>query len=466
MPSLEAAPSHGLRNLAVVIILLVIIAFGYAWFRGSAPAITAEDLPAAIGQHKLVTFALQSSAGVASVEAHYVQKGKSIPIGRHSFAARRWFTTGESPIVVHFSVQAGRSDTPGLNDGGAQIVVTARSANLRGSEASFTREVTVSTIPPRINDMSTYTHLIQGGSAVVVYHVSKNAATSGVELAGKYFPGYPLPHAAPASNGATMFAYFAFPYNAADKDRPELIARDAAGNEVTSALPVTFVAQTYRHRTMAISDSFVASVVMPIIANMNLKDEGDPVKNFLEVNRTLRQIEAQQLVAAAKQSVPKQLWQGGFVQPPNTAVEAQFADQRTYTYDGKVIDQESHLGYDLASVRHMPVKAANSGRVVWAKYFGIYGNCVLIDHGYGLMSLYGHLNDFEVKPGEMVAKGQLIAHSDSTGLAVGDHLHFSMLLDGVQVNPLEWWDGGWVKTHITSNLAQFTSASTAAPASN
>ena len=108
------------------------------------------------------------------------------------------------------------------------------------------------------------------------------------------------------------------------------------------------------------------------------------------------------------------------------------------------------------------MKAANSGRVVWAKYFGIYGNCILLDHGYGLMSLYAHLNDFAVKAGDTVAQGQLIAHSDSTGLAGGDHLHFSMLLDGVQVNPVEWWDGHWIHDRITAKLAEFSRPAVAA----
>ncbi|TAN22410.1 MAG: M23 family metallopeptidase [Acidobacteria bacterium] len=464
MPSFDSQPSHRLRNLAVVIILVILIAFGYAWFRGTAPSITASNLPAAIGQHRLVTFDLQSPSGIASVEAHYVQNGKTIPIARRNFAARRWFSTGDSPIVVHFSVQAGRADTPGLEDGKAELVVTARTATLRGAESSFDRILTISTIPPSAYAMSTQVYLNQGGSAVVVYHTSKSTASSGVEMAGTFFPGYPLPNAAPSSSGTTMFAFFAFPYDAPSDSQPHLVARDAAGNQVTASLPVTTFPKQFRHRTLVISDDFIQRVVMPIIANMGLKNEGDPVQNFLEVNRTLRQTETQQLVDVSKQTAPKMLWQGPFLQLGHAAVEAVFADFRTYTYHGQVIDHETHLGYDLAAVRHTPVKAANAGRVVWTKYFGIYGNCVLIDHGNGLMSLYAHLNDFTVKPGEMVAKGQLIAHSDSTGLAGGDHLHFSMLLDGVQVNPLEWWDPHWVKGRIEAKLQEFTAAATPAAA--
>ncbi|MGH9488556.1 MAG: M23 family metallopeptidase [Terriglobales bacterium] len=458
MPSLDTPPSQGLRNLAVIVILLIIIAFGYAWFRGSAPQITAAEMPAAVGEHKLLSFEFQSSAGVATVSAHYLQNGKQIFIARHTFVPRRrWFSSGDSPVVVHFAFQAGRADLHGLDDGPAQLVVSARSANLRGSQASFERSLTVSSVPPRVYSLSSQIYLNQGGTAVDVYDVSQGTTQSGVEIDGKFFPGYELPHASPSGAGTTMFCFFAYPYNAPAGTQAELIARDGAGNQTTASLPVAISLMKYRQRSMVITDAFIQRVVMPIIANMpSLKQEPSPLQDFLEVNRDLRRTEAEQLVEASRQTAHQFLWHGAFLQLKDSKVEARFADFRTYIYDGKVVDHESHLGYDLAAVRHTPVPAANAGRVVWTKYFGIYGNCILIDHGYGLMSLYAHLNDFEVKPGEMVTKGQIIAHSDSTGLAAGDHLHFGMLLDGVPVNPIEWWDPHWVRGRIEAKLQEFT----------
>ena len=83
---------------------------------------------------------------------------------------------------------------------------------------------------------------------------------------------------------------------------------------------------------------------------------------------------------------------------------------------------------------------------------GIYGNCVVIDHGFGLQTIYGHLSEFLVKKGDMVKKGQIIGKTGSTGLAGGDHLHFTMQVDGVQVNAVEWWDPHWVKDRILSKM--------------
>ncbi|MBI4465247.1 MAG: M23 family metallopeptidase, partial [Acidobacteria bacterium] len=142
-----------------------------------------------------------------------------------------------------------------------------------------------------------------------------------------------------------------------------------------------------------------------------------------------------------------------FLQLSNTAVESQFADYRTYIYQGKKVDEQVHLGFDLASVQHAPVLAANSGRVVLAEYLGIFGNTIILDHGFGLQSLSAHLNSFQVKPGDQVSKGQVIGETGTTGLAGGDHLHFTLLLAGVEVNPIEWWDPLWVQKHILERLA-------------
>jgi murein DD-endopeptidase MepM/ murein hydrolase activator NlpD len=144
------------------------------------------------------------------------------------------------------------------------------------------------------------------------------------------------------------------------------------------------------------------------------------------------------------------------VQLGNSKVEASFADHRTYFYKGKEVDQQVHLGFDLAVTEHIPVLAANAGIVVNADWLGIYGNCVIIDHGQGVQSLYGHLMSFDVKPGDKVTRGQQIGRSDSTGLAGGDHLHFTMLVGGQMVNPVEWWDPHWIADRVERKLREAT----------
>ena len=133
-------------------------------------------------------------------------------------------------------------------------------------------------------------------------------------------------------------------------------------------------------------------------------------------------------------------------------VMSSFADRRTYLYQGRTVDHQDHLGFDLASSRGAPIPAANDGDVVLARFFGIYGNAVVIDHGYGLMTLYGHLSSIDVKEGQAVKRGDVVGKTGQTGLAGGDHLHFSVFLRGMSVNPKEWWDDHWIRDRIARKL--------------
>ena len=146
------------------------------------------------------------------------------------------------------------------------------------------------------------------------------------------------------------------------------------------------------------------------------------------------------------------LWRGAFHQLSNSKVEANFADERTYVYKGEIIDHAYHLGYDLAATRNYPIEAANDGVVVFTGDLGIYGNTVIIDHGFGLVTMYSHMSLITVNKGDKVQQKQLIGKTGETGLATGDHLHYATLIHGVPVLPLEWWDGKWIKDNILGKI--------------
>ncbi len=282
----------------------------------------------------------------------------------------------------------------------------------------------------------------------MVYRVSSDATTHGIQIGGAYFPGYPHPY-----RDDRQFAFIAVPYNAKSTQPIQLVAEDGLGNTAIQTLDYRIRRQKWRSRQIRISDRFIQKTVMPVIARTpEIEDQGDPLKNFLAVNRTLRAQHQEQIMTFALMSQPEFFWEGPFVQLSNSQVEAGFADHRRYVYHRKVVDTQDHLGFDLAVTKRYPVEAANSGTVIFADYFGIYGNTVIIDHGYGLQSLYAHLSSMDVKEEEWVSKKQIIGHSGTTGLAAGDHLHFSLLLHGVQVNPKEWWDPQWIKTRIADRL--------------
>jgi murein DD-endopeptidase MepM/ murein hydrolase activator NlpD len=183
-----------------------------------------------------------------------------------------------------------------------------------------------------------------------------------------------------------------------------------------------------------------------------VEDPSDLLASYLKINRDLRKMNNDTITKLSAQTSPEILWRGAFKQLTNTAVEAGFADQRTYLYKGKEVDRQVHLGFDLASLAGAPVKAANRGRVLHAGWLGIYGNCVIIDHGMGLMSLYAHLSSIEAQVGDLVELDKEIGRSGSTGLAGGDHLHFTMLLAGNAITPIDWWSAQWVQDRVTRKL--------------
>ena len=150
------------------------------------------------------------------------------------------------------------------------------------------------------------------------------------------------------------------------------------------------------------------------------------------------------------------IWSGAFLQMPNTQNMSPYAVRRTYVYRGKVVDRQVHLGLDLASTAGAPVPAANGGVVTMVGDLGIYGQTVVVDHGQGLFSLYSHLSGITVAEGERVARGQAVGTSGQSGMAGGDHLHFSILVGGEFVNPVEWLDDHWIADNVANKLALFS----------
>ena len=213
------------------------------------------------------------------------------------------------------------------------------------------------------------------------------------------------------------------------------------------------------------TDDFLKRKVPDLIDLNHLQPTDDLVAGYLAINRGLRKQSEEIIRKACARSEPRLLWSEVFLRQPDSAPLSSFADRRTYKHDGQVIDTQTHLGFDLASLRLSPVVAENDGKVVYADNIGIYGNVVIVDHGLGLFSLYAHLSSIGVGVGQAVKRGDTLGRTGETGLAAGDHLHFSMMVDGIHVDPVEWWDPKWVADHVTEKLKAFeTPAAAAVPA--
>ncbi|MGH9470310.1 MAG: M23 family metallopeptidase [Terriglobia bacterium] len=440
--------------IAVVIIVVILVALVFTLARNPAPGIKPAEAIKGIGLSRTVEFIVHDPRyDIKSVRINVGQNGRvfAVPV-----SLKRIPQPKGKGISVLASARVGRRAVPQLREGRATLGVTALNDSwgrfFRGGEAHLVLQVPVRFMPPQVEVLTTQHYINQGGCDMVVFNVSPGTVRSGVQVGSYFFPSWPISDAQPQ----TRLCIFAYPYNVDPATPAHIVAGDDAGNESVASFTYRVFPKKFHASTLAITDSFMQRVVPPILSQTTaIDDQGSLLKNYVAINHDLRIVDKKRLVQFSKETNPKLMWSQPFIQLANSKVESPFADFRTYTYNGQVIDHEVHLGFDLAVVAHTPVVAANDGQVIFAGWFDIFGNAVIIDHGCGLQSLYGHLASWDVKPGELVKRGQVIAHSDSTGLAGGDHLHFGMYLDGIPVNPTEWWDPHWIHDRIMAKLQQF-----------
>jgi len=433
------------RPIFVVLLVIVIAALAgggyYLWPRleSEPPLIVVSPNVDVVGAAPFEIQVADKGTGLKSVTATLSQGGIEHPLAAEQFVQ----PVSEKKIAVVLA------KVSGVKEGPAVLRVTARDASLwRGNEAVLEKNLTIDITPPTLELIADDRYVNFGGVGAIVYKASADTATSGVKIGDYFFPGIA---GQVKDHPDHLLVLFAHPYNAPPEARPTLVATDKAGNTRERQLAYELKNVRYKKSTIAISDSFVQNKVAPLLTDVAAR-QGTPKDVFIAVNRRLRKENEDRITAITGKATPSMLWQGAFVQLSNSKVEANFADQRTYTYNGEAIDTAYHLGYDLSVTRNYPAEAANSGSVVFAGDLGIYGNSVILDHGLGLFTLYSHLSSIDVKVGDSVAKRQSLGKTGETGLAAGDHLHFGVYLNAVAVLPVEWWDQKWIDDNITPKL--------------
>ena len=452
-----------------VLLLLAGLAFGVAYYlagTAAGPAITINQ-PSVLGQGGTLDVAIDAPAAeLTSLNISVEQKGRVLPVLDVGSARGDGFVIEGDRIRVTRPI--GKKTLPELESGPATLKVRAARPVLRGlrqvsSEAS--RDLQVRLTPPRVSVVSTHHYVNQGGAEMIVYRASPADVESGVRVGDVVYPGFPG-SAASLTDPELKVAFFALLYNQTPDTPMELFARDSAGNESRAQFEHRIFPKKFRNSRIPLDDKFLSRVVPAILQSSPQLQAAstDLLPAFLKINNDLRRANNEAIAALAKKTAPRILWQGAFQSLGGSQVESSFADFRTYLYDNKDVDRQVHLGFDLAKTANAPVTAANNGMVVMASELGIYGNTVVIDHGLGVQSLYAHLSSFAVKEGDTVKTGQTLGASGQTGLAGGDHLHFSMLVNGQFVNATEWWDPHWIEDRVMRKLRDAGMPADAAPA--
>jgi murein DD-endopeptidase MepM/ murein hydrolase activator NlpD len=423
--SFQKQPNRRFKKYLLIILLpflLLIISYGiYKIFLVAPPSIEGLEAFEFLPAKKTVRIKGQN---IHKIEIHIKQGVKDIEILRDS----------PEKAQVEYRLEIDPKSL-GLTDGTAVVTVVARSSLIKKFQYEIKAEIDTVAPKLRIVNAPFFLHKGETGRAILS---AVDADTVYINYDTYQFKAY-------ETNKNSYLVLFPAPYNSKKGNVFYAVARDKAGNITTRALPTRIKEGSFRKSTIKISDDFIQRVVFPLL---NISEAGESVNAFKKVNEDWRRRDTEKVYEIGQKSISERLWKGKFLQLKNSKVMARYGDRRVYTYKGEVISNSVHLGFDLASTTFAPVEAANTGEVRFVGDMGIYGNTVIIDHGQGLMSLYGHLSEIFVKEGDRVKKGDLIARTGSTGFAGGDHLHFGILVHGIEVSPLYWWDVRWIKNNI------------------
>jgi murein DD-endopeptidase MepM/ murein hydrolase activator NlpD len=444
-----------LAVLGLVCITLVSVWFLWSRLEGEKPVIAAE-IPSFLNpSQEFVLNLSDAKSGIRKVWVAIEQNGREMVLRNDIYPLK-----GASDVApVHTLSVPVKVDVKklGITDGKAIFRVMVRDNSwlgwFNGNKTTIEKEVLIDSRPPEIVMLNRVLNLNQGGAGLVIYRLSEPCPTSGVMVGDLFYPG----QAGYFSDQGIHLAFIAM--NHSQKPGTEIFIKaiDKAGNAARSGFPHHIKRKTFKTDTISLSDNFLNQKMPEFDVEVPPDSQKPMLAKFIKVNKELRESNYQKILSAVAASDNKLYWEGIFTRLPNSAPRAGFADHRIYMYEGKEVDRQDHLGVDLASIRKSPVPAANNGKVVFMDFVGIYGNTVLLDHGFGLFSMYSHLHSFNVTVGQQVSKNDIIGYTGSTGMAAGDHLHYAMLVRNTFVNPIEWWDEGWIKNTITDKIKEVQS---------
>ena len=429
------------------------------FFEGEPPVLDISGAPKVIGLD-VAQFSIMVSdegAGVDEAIARIEQGGKPIDLA----LLKRPDST--QPLSVKLNAKE-----LGLREGVATFQFTAFDRSFWSNRVELSSEVRISYSRPRLEVLTSQHNVAQGGTNLLFYRLTAGEIiASGIRVGNIEQLGSPAVNFDPAFSGEPKLyaVLFAVPKSFdPSKDKLEAFARDIAGNTATAPVNHRILRKNFRDAPVTIDENFLRPKITDLWPGYQRVDTTavalDPStataeelsNGFQRINREYRSLLEKQIRQTLQTSSEKRSWIGTILRPMLGTPTSQFGEQRRYLLNGAEISQSNHDGIDLASVANAVVRSSAGGTIRFADDLGIYGQTVIVDHGLGLSSLYGHLSAISVNVGDPVTADQQIGRSGATGLAGGDHLHFELRVHGEPVTPIEWWDGRWVNDHILDKI--------------
>ena len=439
--------------IAILCLMIMVPGGWFLWQRleKEQPGLSTDLVSSYIGRVQEFTLSVSDSkSGLRKIWVGLLKDGQEKVLYSETLPSEGFFKGGK----IHDKTVKIRVEPAilGFTDGKAILRMAISDYSWRdwwkGNKTYTEKAVTIDTRPPEIEVLSRAHNINQGGAGLVIFRTSEDCSQCGVQVGDSFYPGY----TGFFNDSHVYLAFIALEHQQGTDTAIFVKAADLAGNQSKGGLNYHLRSKTFRNDRLNISDGFLKKKIagfqseIPLDANLSLLDK------FLKINRDLRVANYQKVAEICRTTDLKMHWKGDFLRLPKSATRARFADRRTYLHKGREIDHQVHMGIDLASIARSPVPAANTGIVVFAEQLGIYGKSVILDHGFGLFSMYAHLSYIGVKVGDRLEKGDIMGRTGATGLAGGDHLHFSILIHDTFVNPVEWWDPNWIEHNVLSKI--------------
>jgi murein DD-endopeptidase MepM/ murein hydrolase activator NlpD len=339
-------------------------------------------------------------------------------------------------------------------DGSLKIDVydTSKWNFFKGNQTISNSKIIIDKKSPVANVITNSYLLRQGGSGVIIVEINdENLKDYYISFNDKeifeLFPFYKKNY---------FISIITWPIDIKEFKKVNVVAVDLAGNKTEAKVP--FYIKEFKEKidNIKISDDFVNNISKHVLENSDMNVPSSIVDIFIKTNKELREKNVKTIREVVKKNLVNDMKTSfdikPFVRLPNAATFAQFGERRHYFYGEEKIDEAWHLGMDWASVKRAEVQVTNPGKVIFKDYLGIYGDTVIIDHGLGVGTLYAHTSSINVEVNDEVKAGQHIANTGATGAVFGDHLHFGVLVQGIEVNPNEWLDYTWMKTNVTKTI--------------
>jgi murein DD-endopeptidase MepM/ murein hydrolase activator NlpD len=419
-------------------VLLVLLAAGGVWlwlvkFESEKPAVSLAPESRFVAP-ELKLSVQDRKSGLAELTVEAVQGERTVTLLQEVYP--------DGPALVERTL-AMRPVPKDLADGELRLRITAKDRSWKHNKTILDKALVLDSRPPRPVVLGGPHYINQGGAGLVVVTANEELSSAGVQVGEAWFSGFPLA-------GNRYAVYFALPHGTPAGVSFLARAEDSAGNRGEAHFQPNVKLKPPRRDRIEVSDGFLAAVI-PYFKDQDPSLQGTDLEIFLAMNRTQREKDAEKIRTICRTSTPERLWSGAFTRMLGKPTAA-FGQERAYYYRGEEVDRQVHLGVDIASLVQSPIPAGNGGTVVFTGPLGIYGETVILDHGCGLFSMYSHLSVLDVSPGAAVAKDQILGRTGQTGMAGGDHLHFAVIVQGVFVDPVEWWDPHWIQDNIDLKL--------------